>query len=302
MDHIGPLSQTKKNYKHVLVMVDAFTKYVWIFPSKTPGAKETLKKMAIFEQHFGSPHRIITDRGSAFTSEMFKQHCEANGVQNVRITTGKPNANGQVERINAIVETIFTKLAIEEPQKWYKYAGRVQRAINSTWQRSIKTTPYELLFGIKMSMPNDAQLLEKIEEAFRLEFQQERDELRESAIEEINKIQQENKKSYDKKRKAATVYKEGDIVAILRTQQGPGLKLRINFLGPYKVTKVKLNDRYDVEKIGDVDGPERTSTSADHMKPWRGFREDLEEDDIIEDYDTASEVEEDDEVSQNSAD
>ncbi|GFY64444.1 hypothetical protein TNIN_32911 [Trichonephila inaurata madagascariensis] len=44
------------------------------------------------------------------------------------------------------------------------------------------------------------------------------------------------------------MYKEGDLVAIQRTQFGTGLKLRPKFLGPYKITKVNSRDRYEVEK------------------------------------------------------
>ncbi|GFY59536.1 hypothetical protein TNIN_300641 [Trichonephila inaurata madagascariensis] len=44
------------------------------------------------------------------------------------------------------------------------------------------------------------------------------------------------------------MYKEGDLVAIQRTQFGTGLILRPKFLGPYKITKVNSRDRYEVEK------------------------------------------------------
>ncbi|GFW01349.1 uncharacterized protein TNCV_5030021 [Trichonephila clavipes] len=60
--------------------------------------------------------------------------------------------------------------------------------------------------------------------------------------------------------------KEDDLVAIQRTQFGAGLKLRPKFLGPYKVTKVNSKDRYEVEKVGQHDGPNSTTTSADLMK------------------------------------
>ncbi|GFV96239.1 uncharacterized protein TNCV_1871991 [Trichonephila clavipes] len=60
--------------------------------------------------------------------------------------------------------------------------------------------------------------------------------------------------------------RRGDLVAIQRTQLGAGLKLRPKFLGPYKVTKVNSKDRYEVEKVGQHDGPNSTTTSADLMK------------------------------------
>ena len=66
----------------------------------------------------------------------------------------------------------------------------------------------------------------------------------------------------------ATSYKGGDLVPILRTQCGPGLKLHPEFFVPYKIISILRNDRHVVKKIVEHDGPFRTSTSADHMKSW----------------------------------
>jgi len=71
-------------------------------------------------------------------------------------------------------------------------------------------------------------------------------------------------------------YTHGDLVAIKRTQFGPGLKLRNKFLGPYRITKIMRNDRYTVEKVGEHEGPQVTSTSADYMKPWLCFDDETE--------------------------
>ncbi|GFW79423.1 transposon Ty3-I Gag-Pol polyprotein [Trichonephila clavipes] len=76
----------------------------------------------------------------------------------------------------------------------------------------------------------------------------------------------ENRKTYNRRRKKASLYKEGDLVAIQRTQFGAGLKLRPKFLGPYKVTKVNSKDRNEVEKVGQHEGPNSTTISADLMK------------------------------------
>ncbi|GFS87263.1 uncharacterized protein TNCV_213771 [Trichonephila clavipes] len=75
-----------------------------------------------------------------------------------------------------------------------------------------------------------------------------------------------NRKTYNRRRKKASLYKEGDLVAIQRTQFGAGLKLRPKFLGTYKVTKVNSKDRYEVQKVGQHEGPNSTTTSADLMK------------------------------------
>ena len=79
-------------------------------------------------------------------------------------------------------------------------------------------------------------------------------------------------------------------MSIKRTQLGPGLKLSIKYLGSYRVIRCDPHDRYAVQGIGDGEGPQETTTAADYMKPWRGFRDDLEEDlesDEEEDNETA---------------
>ncbi|KAL0841588.1 hypothetical protein ABMA28_015247 [Loxostege sticticalis] len=144
-----------------------------------------------------------------------------------------------------------------------------QRALNSTYQRSIDTTPFELLVGTKMKSKEDVELLDLILEEEKNCFMLERDDLRKSAKEYILKIQEENQRSYNKKRKESTKYKVGDFVAIKRTQFGGCLKLKPKYLGPYEVKNVKPNDRYDVEKVDhSTEGPCRTSSCADYMKPW----------------------------------
>ena len=80
------------------------------------------------------------------------------------ITTGVPRSNGQVERVNAIISSVFAKVAAQEPLKWYQHVARVQKALNSTYQRSIGMSPFELLFGTKMRDCGDLQFKEYIED------------------------------------------------------------------------------------------------------------------------------------------
>jgi len=35
VDHLGPMNATEKMYKYLLVVVDGFSKFVWIYPTKT---------------------------------------------------------------------------------------------------------------------------------------------------------------------------------------------------------------------------------------------------------------------------
>jgi transposase InsO family protein len=268
-DHVGPLTETKKQYNYILTVVDAFTKFVWVYPTKGTTAKETLAKLSLHQQTFGNPARIITDRGAAFTSHDFKEYCETENIQHVLVTTGVPRGNGQAECTNRILISVLTKLCISEPGLWYRHVARVQTALNSTYQRSIDTTPFELLLGTKMRTKDDVQLYELLKQESYDSYVEEREQRRKSAQQQIMKIQQENRLTYNKKRKESRVYQIGERVAILRTQFGTCLKLKPKYFGPYRVVATTGKDRYDVEKVdSSSEGPARTTASADHMKPW----------------------------------
>ncbi|UYV67076.1 hypothetical protein LAZ67_4003830 [Cordylochernes scorpioides] len=268
IDHLGPLASTRKDYNYLLVITDGFTKFTWIYPTKTTRTSEVIQKLESQQQIFGNPRQIITDQGTAFTSNDFKEYCKEESIEHCCITTGVPRGNGQVERINRTIVSVLTKLSIDNPQEWHKHVRKLQKALNSTHQRSIRMSPFELLVGVKMRKEEDLRLLEMIEEDLALTFDEERDQKRKAAKQEILKIQEENRNTFNKKRKKAFVYKEGDLVVIQKTQFATKSKLYPKYIGPYKVIKIKPNDRYNVEKFADFEGPNRTSCSADLMKPW----------------------------------
>lgn len=284
VDHLGPLPSTKKRYCYIFVIVDAFSKFVWLFGTRSTGSSEVLDKLSKLANIFGNPKRIISDRGTAFTSNEFREYCRSENIQHVLVTTGVPRANGQVERINRTLIPIITKLTAPKPEEWHKYLNRTQQYLNAVPSRSTGKTPFELMFGTHIRLKESPEIKEIIESEWEVAFQEDRNELREQARKCIMRTQEENKRSYNKHRKKAKQYCEDDLVAIKRTQLGAGLKCAAKFLGPYQIIKALRNDRYVVRKVGDHEGPIETSTSADYIKPW------LETADSFEDSDSENEI------------
>ncbi|GFY65859.1 transposon Tf2-9 polyprotein [Trichonephila inaurata madagascariensis] len=116
VDFVGPLPSTNKSYQHVLTVVDAFTKFTWPvqYPVKTVSAENALEKLKLQRKTFGNPVRIITDRGSAFTSKLFNDYCTEENIQLLQIATGIPRGNGQVERIHRTLIPVLTKLSLDD--------------------------------------------------------------------------------------------------------------------------------------------------------------------------------------------
>lgn len=268
IDHLGPLESTHKNYKYILAIIDSFTKFAWLYPTKSTTTKEVITKLEHQKSIFGNPLTMITDRGTAFTSHEFQEYCKEEDIQHIKITTGLARSNGQVERLNSTIISVLSKLSADEPAKWYRHVPKLQQIINSTNQRSINCTPFKLMTGVEMRCKTDLKIKKMIDEDNQQQFEDLREELREDAKKQIKKVQEENKKSYNLRRRDPYKYHIGDLVAIKRTQFGPALKLKPKYIGPYKVKKIKGQNSYDVEKHGFHEGPINTSTCAEYMKPW----------------------------------
>ncbi|KAG5308161.1 TF26 protein, partial [Pseudoatta argentina] len=266
--HLGPIPSTQKSYAHILVVVDVFTKFTWLYPTKSTSAEEVINRLSKQAVIFGNPCQIVSDRGTAFTSKSFKKYCADEKIEHILIATGVPRGNGQVERINRIVIPVLTKLSAPHPETWYKFVDRVQQYINSSMSRSTGLSPFELLIGKNMRLKDDLELKQIIEDETILLLQEKRETLREQAKIAIEKVQKENQRVYNRKRKRPNTYSIGDLVAIKRTQITPGSKLYPKYLGPYQIIHVLRGDRYVVSKVGEHEGPRSTTTSSENIKRW----------------------------------
>ncbi|GFY21283.1 transposon Ty3-I Gag-Pol polyprotein [Trichonephila clavipes] len=181
--------------------------------------------------------RIITDKESAFTSSAFEDYCKKQNILHISITTVLPRSNGQIEKQKSTIISVPSKLSVDDPEKWYSHVHHLQEILNLTFQRSIKMTPFELLFGTKMKSCQDIEIVELLNDEITAQFQEQRDALRQDAKKQIYKVQDENRRTYNLRRRQAHKYQLHDLVAIKRTQFGPGLKLKQKYLDHTKLQK-----------------------------------------------------------------
>ncbi|XP_028161769.1 uncharacterized protein LOC114353845 [Ostrinia furnacalis] len=108
-----------------------------------------------------------------------------------------------------------------------------------------------------------------------------RELIRNEASRTIEKGQHINKERFDKHRKEARKYKVGDLVRVERDlpgQPGQSKKLLVKCSGPYRVSKVLENDRYEVidTPISRKDGKAayKNVFSVDKIHPWLVYASD----------------------------
>ncbi|XP_039490057.1 uncharacterized protein LOC120450884 isoform X1 [Drosophila santomea] len=274
IDHYGPVDLARPK-KHILVIVDAFTKFVRLYATKTTNTKEVIQSLNDYFRAYSRPKCIISDRGACFTSGDFDSFLKECNVKHIKIATGSPQANGQVERINRSLGPMISKL-IEPDQglHWDLVLEKVEYTLNNTQHRSIKQYPSIMLFGLQQKGQIMDELKEKIEEIGETIEERDLESIRNKGEASQKIAQAYNKEYVDKKRKRSGVFTKGDYVMVKNFDSTTGIakKLIPKHKGPYVISKVLKNDRFLLE---DVDGfqisrnPYRGVWSIQNIKHWQ---------------------------------
>lgn len=90
MDHFGLIVVSEQGFKHILIVVEVFTRYIWLYPVKTTSAKEIIKHLSSLFQVFGNPHLIVSDRGTAYTSQEFEDFLKKNNINHKLVAVAAP--------------------------------------------------------------------------------------------------------------------------------------------------------------------------------------------------------------------
>lgn len=85
------------------MVIDAFTKFVRLYPVLTTSTKEVKAAMTKYFDYYSRPVRCITDRGSCFTSKEVGDFHSQRNVTHLKVAVHSPQANGQVERVNRVL-------------------------------------------------------------------------------------------------------------------------------------------------------------------------------------------------------
>ena len=95
IDHIGPFTPTKfrgKNCAYILIIVDAYSRFTITYPVPDCSASTVIDQLVEeFIPSHGFFNRIVSDRGTAFTSKVFNEVMEQSGVLKYHIPPRNPD-------------------------------------------------------------------------------------------------------------------------------------------------------------------------------------------------------------------
>lgn len=159
LDFVGPISSMSKKKKYILVCTDYVTK--WVEAKALYAATEKVVVEFLFKDifmRFSVPREIVIDQGTQFTSNLVKALTEQYQIKHHKFTPYHPQANGQVESMNKVLESILIKTIKLHHMDW------VGKLLDALWAYRITRrnvtghTPYELFYGKQVLFPIEFQV------------------------------------------------------------------------------------------------------------------------------------------------
>ncbi|KAJ2942998.1 hypothetical protein O0L34_g15188 [Tuta absoluta] len=145
LDFLGPF-----NNMMFLIVVDAYSKWVECYEMPSSyGSKAVIEKLCDMMSRVGIPNIIVSDNGTSFTSQEFRNFCTLNGIRQYFSPAYHPASNGQAESFVKIIKRGLKAIILESTNKKNlkeeisKFLFNYRNSKNGTTGKS----PAELVYG-----------------------------------------------------------------------------------------------------------------------------------------------------------
>lgn len=151
IDFVGELPQSN-GFKYFITIIDRFTRVLAAVPVRSESASAAINALLHhWITNFGVPKIITTDRGSAFTSHIFKEWTNALNIKHVLTTSYNPQANGLVERVHRRIKDYFRT----NRQGWANQLPWIVLNIRNSRGADADFTPNEAVMGSNTFQQSD---------------------------------------------------------------------------------------------------------------------------------------------------
>lgn len=149
-DYCGPFPKSKRQNTQVLGIIDAFTRFIILRPTKTCSTTGVISVLKEISQYFGTPKILVTDRGAAFMAKTFAEFCEERDIKHSPVAAKTPRGNGQIERCFQYVTNALKCFSTDTDERdWDLNLPAVQWAMNTMKNRTTGESPQVLLLGYR---------------------------------------------------------------------------------------------------------------------------------------------------------
>jgi len=211
MDFITDLPKSE-GYDTIVVVIDRPTKMSHFIPClKYLDARQftNLFMREIVRLH-RLPHDIITDRGTLFTSDLWKETTGKLGIERRLRTAFHPQTDGLIRWTNNILEQYHPAYINYQQDDWCGHLPLAEFAYNNGYQETIKNTLFFANYGINPEYEMSGHLIPGKQTK-----PEEMTQLHELLRNQMVAVQLPQKEYYDLHRKPDPNLKSGDMVWLL---------------------------------------------------------------------------------------
>ena len=158
IDHKGQIHPPSKRNFHCLLVIDAFSQFLMVYPVIITSAQATIAAFEKWMHSFGIPQSIIHDRGAAFIKTDFINWTKELGMT-LRLRTAYSSwTNGKVETQNQQIARYWRNFLNDAWTNSSSLAPKFAFAHNTSVNYTTGKTPYEIVFGTKPQIPMSLKL------------------------------------------------------------------------------------------------------------------------------------------------
>lgn len=158
LDHFGPTVRSNRGHEWLLVVVDIFSKYVLLHPSRTGGAKEVVNFLErdVFLK-MGVPQTLLSDNARALVGRRMIELLNKYSVTHWTNAIFHSQSNPAERYIRTVVDAVRSQLYANgrTQRNWDLDIPMIQCAINCTVNEATGRTPFFINFGREMILSGD---------------------------------------------------------------------------------------------------------------------------------------------------
>lgn len=261
VDISGPYPTSKRGNKYVILLVDYVSRFC-IAKALRDTTADSCVRFLVEDVccKFGLPRRILSDNGSCFTANLFKDLNTALGVKNVYTSPYHSEGNAVVEKEHFCYQQILSKFVTKNQRNWCKFLPSAIFGMNVTFQSSLKYSPHYIMFGREANLPLDITLDRVVN-----------DPNVETRVAKMREVQKEASRNLTQALKAQKARRDlrykniefqlDDLVMIHQNKvhlAETSRKLSLNWHGPYRIIEKLSPLNYVAKPVFDSKFPDRT--------------------------------------------
>ncbi len=147
MDYCGPYVKSDKGFTFVLVIIDQFSKFVYLTPAKRATGAVVMEALIGKIFMHGHPEKLLSDNGPHFRNKLLAAVCQQFRIFQTFSSGYYAQGDGQVERFMRIMNDSLSCLCMGQIDNWELFLPSVQAAYNNTPHAATLVAPYEVIFG-----------------------------------------------------------------------------------------------------------------------------------------------------------